>query len=221
LKEILKVIDDEVMAFELPRIYPITDTRLSGLSHTEQVRRLIDGGATLIQLREKSLDPRTFLTDAEAALKVAQKNGVKLIINDRVDIAMALGADGIHLGQTDLPPAIARRLVGPDSIIGFSTHNREQVLEAVTLPVNYVAFGPVFATATKRDPDAVAGLEGLASARSILADIPLVAIGGISSEKVLSVIQAGADSVAIISALISDPEQISANYQRFHANLSK
>jgi len=221
LKEILKVIDDEAMAFELPGIYPITDTRLSGLSHTEQVRRLIDGGATLIQLREKALEPRTFLPDAEAALKVAQKNGARLIINDRVDIAMALGADGIHLGQSDLPPAIARRLVGPNSIIGFSTHNREQVVEAATLPVNYVAFGPVFATATKHDPDPVAGLEGLASARSILGDIPLVAIGGISSEQIFSVIQAGADSVAIISALISDPERMAANYQRFHASLPK
>lgn len=221
MNEILKVIDDEAMTFELPRIYPITDTRLSGLSHTEQVRRLIDGGATLIQLREKTLEPRTFLPDAEVALKVAHKNGVKLIINDRVDIAMALGADGIHLGQSDLPPVVARRLVGGNSIIGFSTHNREQVLEAATLPVNYVAFGPVFTTATKRNPDPVAGLEGLGSVRSILGHIPLVAIGGISSEQIVSVIHAGADSVAIISALISDPERISANYQRFHANLSK
>jgi thiamine-phosphate pyrophosphorylase len=209
------------VTFQLPRIYPITDIRLSGLSHAEQVSRLIDGGATLIQLRDKTLEPRAFLKEAEAALKLARKSGVKLIINDRVDVALALSADGIHLGQADLPPAVARQLLGPDSIIGFSTHNREQVRAAATLPVDYVAFGPVFATATKADPEPVAGLEGLASARAILGEMPLVAIGGISSEQIGEAIQAGADSVAIISALISNPDEIATNFRRFVANLPK
>ena len=100
------------MSFKLPTVYPITDVQLSGLSHAEQVARLIAGGATLIQLREKHLAPHDFYRDAGAALRIARKHGVRLIINDRVDIALALGADGVHLGQTDLPPAAARHRTG-------------------------------------------------------------------------------------------------------------
>src|SRR5712691_2098275 len=99
------------MSFKLPAVYPITDVRLSGLSHAEQVAQLIEGGATLIQLREKDQAPRDFYRDAAAALSIAKQHDVQLIINDRVDIALALGADGVHLGQTDLPPAAARRLL--------------------------------------------------------------------------------------------------------------
>ncbi len=111
---------------DLPRIYPITDTRLSRLSHAEQVARLIEGGASLIQLRDKFSAPREFYRDAAAALQIAHAHGAKLIINDRVDIALALKADGVHLGQTDIPAAAARRLLGKEAIIGFSTHNPEQ-----------------------------------------------------------------------------------------------
>src|SRR5437762_3670766 len=115
-----------VMSLQLPRVYPITDRSISSLTHAEQVARLIEGGATFIQLREKTETPREFFADAAPALRVARDAGVTLLINDRVDIALALGADGVHLGQTDLPVIAARKLLGPKAIIGYSTHNLEQ-----------------------------------------------------------------------------------------------
>src|SRR5687768_5154472 len=134
----------------LPKIYPITDTRISGgLTHAEQVTRLRAGGARLIQLREKHLSPREFYHEAEAALAVARERNTRLIINDRADIALALGADGVHLGQDDLSPSAARRLLGPRFIIGYSTHSVAQAVEAARLPVDYVAVGPIFETGTK------------------------------------------------------------------------
>jgi thiamine-phosphate pyrophosphorylase len=192
----------------LPKIYPITDRRLSGLSHAEQVRRLGAGGATLVQLREKHLSPREFYREAEDALRVARESGVRLIINDRADIALALGADGVHLGQDDLPPAAARELLGERAVIGFSTHNEEQAREAIELPVDYIAIGPVFQTSSKENPDPVVGLEGLRRVRQIVGQIPLVAIGGVSAENAREVLAAGADSLAVISLLLGEPEQI-------------
>ena len=115
------------MSFHLPKIYPITDTALSSLSHTEQVKRLVAGGATLIQLREKNNSGRAFYADAADAIRIARLTGANVIINDRIDVALALGAYGVHLGQTDMPVTAARCLLGDDSIIGFSTHNIEQV----------------------------------------------------------------------------------------------
>src|SRR5215210_4723475 len=128
--------------FGPPKLYPITDVRLSGLSHAEQVARLGVGGATLVQLREKHLSPREFYDEAEESLGVARKLGMRLIINDRADIALALRADGVHLGQDDLQPEAARRLLGEEAIIGFSTHSLEQAREAARLPVDYIAIGP-------------------------------------------------------------------------------
>jgi thiamine-phosphate pyrophosphorylase len=206
--------------FKLPKIYPITDRRVSGLSHAEQVARLIDGGATLIQLRDKESSPADFLRQAESALSVAQKNNVRLIINDRVDIALAVSAEGVHVGQTDLPAEVARRLLGSESIIGISTHNLEQVKFASALPVDYVAFGPVFETVTKKDHEPVAGLNGLRSARAILGDRPLVAIGGINEANAAAAIEAGADSIALIAALLSDSGKIAERTQRILAFLS-
>ncbi len=110
------------MSFELPKLYPITDRRLSCLSHAEQVARLCEGGARVVQLREKHLSPRAFYGEAEEALKVARARGAKLIINDRADIALALGADGVHLGQDDMPPEAARALLGGGAIISLSMH---------------------------------------------------------------------------------------------------
>jgi thiamine-phosphate diphosphorylase len=114
------------MSFELPQLYPLTDAALSGLSHAEQVERLMDGGATLIQLREKDLSPVEFYRQAKAALGIARQRRVRIIINDRVDLALALRADGVHLGQSDLPPLAARRLLGENAIIGLSTHSADQ-----------------------------------------------------------------------------------------------
>ena len=132
------------MKFTLPKIYPITDRRISGLSHIGQVQRLIDGGATLIQIRDKDAAGGEFYTAAVEAIEYARSRGVTIIVNDRVDIGMASGADGVHLGQDDLPPEHARKLLGDNAIIGFSTHSVEQALDAIKLPVDYIAIGPIF-----------------------------------------------------------------------------
>ena len=194
---------------DLPKIYPITDTRISGLSHLEQVRRLANGGATFIQLRDKIAPAGEFFRTASRAVDFAKSVGLRIVINDRVDLAIALGADGVHLGQDDLPPIHARRLLGDERTIGFSTHTIEQVRAALELPVDYIAFGPIFGTSTKKNPDPVVGIDGLRSAREIAKDIPLVAIGGITRSNVAEVLSAGAHSAAIISDLLSDPDEIS------------
>ena len=209
------------MTFELPKLYAITDRRLSGLSHAEQVARLCEGGARVVQLREKHLSPREFYVEAEEALRVARARGVKLIINDRVDIALALGADGVHLGQDDMPPEAARSLLGEDAVIGFSTHSVEQAFAAARLPVDYIAIGPIFETKSKERPDPIVGLEGLRRVRAAVRVVPLVAIGGITRENGPSVLDSGADSVAVISALLSpkDPSKITRLTRDFLAVL--
>jgi thiamine-phosphate pyrophosphorylase len=210
------------MKIELPKLYPITDRRLSGLSHAEQVARLCEGGARLIQLREKYLSPKEFYREAEEALRVARACGARLVINDRADMALALGADGVHLGQDDLPPSAARALLGEDAIIGFSTHGVGQALEAARLPVDYVAIGPVFATTSKENPDPVVGLEGVRGVREGLpASLAVVAIGGITHERAGAVVRAGADSVAVIGALLTPgaPERITARTRELLAAL--
>lgn len=186
---------------KLPRVYPLTDVQLSGLSHAEQVRLLNLGGASLIQLREKQMPALEFYEQAKAA----QQLGVQLIINDRVDIALAVGAAGVHLGQDDLPPNAARELLGPRAIIGYSTHNVDQAIAAVKFSIDYLAVGPIFSTSTKTDTAPVLGLEGLRAVRQAIGQFPLVAIGGITEANAREVIDAGADSVAVISALISAP----------------
>lgn len=180
------------------RLYPLTDRRLSSLSHADQVSRLSEAGATLVQLREKTLTSLAFYREAAAALVVARERGVRIIINDRVDIAAALQADGVHLGQDDLPPAAARRLLGPQAIIGFSTHSLGQAQFAATMPVDYIAIGPIFETSTKDTPDPPIGLQGLSLVRQVLGQIPLVAIGGITARNRQEVLDAGADAVAVI-----------------------
>jgi thiamine-phosphate pyrophosphorylase len=200
--------------FDLPKIYPITDTRLSGLSHAEQVARLIEGGASLIQLREKHATPREFYREAAAALKVARDHLVGLIINDRVDIALALKADGVHLGQTDMPAEAARRLLGKEAIIGFSTHNLEQAKLAKALPVDYMAFGPVFPTSSKENPDPITGLEALREISSLKGSMPLVAIGGIGFENAAEALKSGADALALIAELVADAPRIAENMRK-------
>lgn len=199
------------MTLDLPRVYPITDTRLSGLSHAQQVARLIAGGATLIQLRDKDAAPQEFYREAAAALQIARDHDARLIINDRVDIALALKADGVHLGQTDLPVEAARRLLGKGAIIGFSTHNLQQAKSATAMPVDYIAFGPVFQTSSKVNPDPVAGLSALREVGAIIGSLPLVAIGGITIGSAPQVLRAGADAVAMIAELLADPLKIEEN----------
>ena len=193
------------MTFRLPKIYPITDSSLTGLSHAEQVRRLALGGAKVIQLREKQLTGAALYDSAFEAVAVAREHGVHLVINDRVDIAMSVGADGVHIGQDDLSPAVARKLLGAKPILGYSTHNLAQAREALTFPIDYIAIGPVFSTSTKTDTAPTVGLEGVAEVRKAIGLVPLVAIGGITEMNAASVLAAGADSVALISALLADP----------------
>jgi thiamine-phosphate pyrophosphorylase len=199
------------MAF--PKLYPITDIRLSRLSHAQQVERFAAGGATLIQLREKIASPRRFYEDALEAMRVAKSLNVQIIINDRVDIAIAVDADGVHLGQDDLPPEKARVLLGENRIIGYSTHDVKQAVAADSMPIDYVAIGPVFQTSTKENPDPVVGLEALRLIKSQITK-PLVAIGGITFEEAPSVLQAGADSLAIISDLFST-DDITSRVQEY------
>jgi thiamine-phosphate pyrophosphorylase len=207
--------------FRLPRVYPLTDAGLSGLRHAEQVKLLSLGGASLVQLREKQSSALQFYEEAKAAMSVAEVSGVRLIINDRVDIALAVGAHGVHLGQDDMPPEAARRLLGLSAIIGYSTHDLEQARKAVALPIDYLAFGPIFATSTKHDTSPVVGIEGLRAVRSVVGDFPLVAIGGISAANAESVMDAGADCVAVISALISEPTRITEATRNLIENLSR
>ena len=198
------------MSFDLPKFYAITDTRVSGLSHGAQVTRLAAGGAKLIQVREKHLSSRAFYDEACDALRIARELGVKLLINDRVDIALALDADGVHLGQTDLPAESARRLLGPNAIIGLSLHSEEQARRAPLSAVDYLAAGPVFATKSKDNPDPVLGIDGLRAIRTVIGKMPLVAIGGIDHRNAFEVLHSGADAIASISAVLANPNGIEA-----------
>jgi thiamine-phosphate pyrophosphorylase len=210
------------MKFELPQLYPITDRRLSGLTHAGQVARLCEGGARLVQLREKHLSPREFYMEVLEALKVARSFGAALIVNDRVDVALSVWADGVHLGQDDMPPEAARTLLGEGKIVGFSTHSVEQASAAARLPVDYIAVGPVFDTSSKENPDPVVGLEGLRRVRAAVgSSVRLVAIGGVTAESAPSVLEAGADSVAVIGALLNipDPSEITRRTRDFLARL--
>lgn len=185
-----------------PFLYAIVDAeRLGGRPAGAASEALARGGAAIVQLRAKRVPDRRLFELSEDARDGARRGGALFVVNDRPDIARMVGADGVHLGQDDLPPADARRLLGADAVIGHSTHSLAQLRAAVAGPVDYVALGPIFATATKADAEAVVGLEALRSARA-LTDLPLVAIGGIDRERAAQAFAAGADGVAVISALL-------------------
>ena len=174
------------------------------------------GGARLLQIRAKHLGAGPFLDLVQLVAPLAAAAGATLIVNDRVDVARTAGL-GVHLGQTDLPVVDARRLLGPDAVIGRSTHTPAELEAALAEPITYVAYGPVFATATKADPDAVVGLEAVRAAARRAADAgrPLVAIGGITLATARSVTSAGATAVAVISDLLRGPEEPEARCRRF------
>lgn len=182
-----------------PRLYALTDASAPH-SHLEQVREYAYAGVRIIQVRDKLASSRALYETVVAALEITRPRGVRLIVNDRVDIALAAGADGVHVGQDDLPAEAAREILGPLAIIGISSHSLAQARLAAEQPVDYVAFGPIFATTTKANPDPVVGLEGLSTVRAEI-ELPLVAIGGITLEKAPAVFAAGADSVAVVSDL--------------------
>jgi len=193
----------------LPRLYPIIDPALlSGQGDQAAriaafARELVKGGATLIQYRSKTGSGRQMLSDARE-LRRALGAEVRLIMNDRADLCLTAGFDGVHVGQEDLSPESARGIVGDRLWVGVSTHSIAQVVRADQTSADYIAIGPVFATASKQNPDPVVGLEGVRSARTATRK-PLVAIGGLTRVNAASVIQAGADSVAVISDLVHDP----------------
>jgi thiamine-phosphate pyrophosphorylase len=187
----------------IPKLYAITHAG-GGLSHVAQVERFAAAGVRLIQIRDKRAHGRELYEITVAALKAAEPHGARVVVNDRVDVAVAANAHGVHLGQEDLPAAVAREMLGPWAILGVSTHTVEQAAEAARLPVDYVAIGPVFHTATKDNPDPVVGLKGVAAAREVVGQA-LVAIGGIALDTARSVLEAGADSVAVVSDLRAGP----------------
>jgi thiamine-phosphate pyrophosphorylase len=185
---------------KLPKLYAITDRQLSNCSHEEIVRKMLTGRARMIQLRDKEASSRELLDAARACLKRTRAAKAKLIINDRVDVALTSDADGVHLGQTDLAVEEAREILGKEKIIGISTHSIEQFRAALGTSADYIAIGPIYPTRTKENHDPVVGLELIREAKK-LADRPIVAIGGITLDRAPEIIEAGADSVAVISAL--------------------
>lgn len=189
----------------MPKLYAITDRQLSNSTNEEIVRQLLVGGARWIQLRDKEANAREIFDDARRCLPLVNGAGGKLIVNDRVDVALTAEADGVHLGQEDLAVEEAREILGPHKIIGLSTHNLEQFQAALETSADYIAIGPIYETKTKENPSPVVGLELLREAKR-LADRPLVAIGGITHARAREVLAAGADSLAIISALYPWPE---------------
>ncbi len=197
----------------LPKIYSITDKRLSGISNLEQCKRLIEGGSKFIQIRDKTARSDEFFESAKRITALASEHNVTIIVNDRVDIALTVGTDGVHLGQDDLPVSKARQILGNDAIIGLSTHTVQQAIAALDQPIDYLAIGPVFATNTKQNPDKVVGLEGVRRVRDVIGDFPLAAIGGINRENLEDILDAGADSVAIVSGILSKPDEISSKFR--------
>jgi thiamine-phosphate pyrophosphorylase len=191
----------------LPRLYPILDTSCFPDTRRlfEAAEELAAAGCTLLQYRNKSGNARQMLDQARE-LKSRLGPSVKLIMNDRADLCLAAQYDGLHVGQDDLLPESARLIIGsgPTRWLGVSTHNPEQLAEADKTSADYLAIGPIFATSSKANPDPVVGLAGLRRARE-LTPKPLVAIGGITRASARSVIEAGADSVAVISDLLRDP----------------
>jgi thiamine-phosphate pyrophosphorylase len=183
------------------RLYLVTDqSLLRGRPLADVVAAAVQGGVSCVQLREKNLGTRDFLAQALLLKKLLAPLRVPLVINDRIDIALACGADGVHLGQSDLPVAEARRLLPPEVFIGWSVERMDEVLQSAALPVDYLGVSPVFATPTKTDTARAWGLDGLAQVRAATR-LPLVAIGGIHAGNARDVLRAGADGLAVVSAL--------------------
>jgi len=187
-------------------LYVITDAKLScGRSHLEVIRAAIAGGATIVQYREKEGTTRQLVKEAHALRELTRQNGVLFIVNDRVDVALAVDADGVHVGQDDMPAILARRLMGPGKIVGVSATNLEEALQAERDGADYIGAGPIFATPTKPDAAPPMGLDGLAEiCRRV--SVPVVAIGGINEDNATAVIEAGADGVAVVSAIVAAPD---------------
>jgi thiamine-phosphate pyrophosphorylase len=203
----------------LPRLYAIVDS--SAHESPEDLFAFADAlgeaGCTLLQYRNKSGNARVMLEQARELLRRSRARvpapHVRLIMNDRADLCLAADFGGVHVGQDDLSAESVRKIIGPDRWLGVSTHNPEQLLDADHTPADYLAIGPVFATSSKDKPDPVVGLEGVRRARQLTRK-PLVAIGGITRANAASVIDAGADSVAVISDLLREPRKSAEDFFR-------
>jgi thiamine-phosphate pyrophosphorylase len=190
-------------------VYLVTDRAFSlGRSTLEIVQAAVHGGISVVQLREKDLCTRDFYVEATRIREFLRPVRIPLIINDRIDIALAVDADGVHLGQEDMPIKIARKILGPDRIIGLSVNRPDEINEETFEFADYLAISPVFSTATKQDITRPWGLEGLREARG-LTDLPLVAIGSMKAANAREVVMAGADCVAVVTGIVSadDPAE--------------
>ncbi|MGE5257746.1 MAG: thiamine phosphate synthase [Hyphomicrobiales bacterium] len=189
-------------------LYLVTDRGLSrGRATLDIVRAAVRGGVTCVQLREKTCSTREFIAEALAIRDFLKSHDIPLIINDRVDVALAVGADGVHLGQTDMPLAMARSVLGRSHIIGISAESLRDAAEAEAGGADYLGVSPIFATATKTDTAAPLSLEGLRAIRRTV-KLPLIAIGGVGASNAADVMASGADGVAVVSAIVTaaDPE---------------
>jgi len=192
--------------FEVTGIYLVTDRAMCGKRPVfEVVAEAVRGGVRMVQVREKELSTRAFIDEARRIKEVLAPLRVPLIINDRVDVALAVGADGVHLGQNDMPPKEARKIMGEEAIIGLSVETWEDVLKAEAEEVNYLGVSPIFPTPTKTDTKGVWGIEGLRRIREFSRH-PLVAIGGLKVDNMIPVLEAGADAIAVVSAICAAPD---------------
>jgi thiamine-phosphate pyrophosphorylase len=188
----------------LPRFYPILDPEIAarhGIAPIAAAEQILEGGAKILQFRHKGFYSREVFAQLERVAHLCRDAGALFVVNDRADLAALTGA-ALHLGQDDLPPSAARKIVGTQTLIGFSTHNETQLRAAAAEPANYLALGPIFGTSSKNNPDPVVGIDELRRLRP-LSDRPLVAIGSITLANAHSVLTAGADSVAIIGDLFA------------------
>lgn len=191
---------------DLPALYVILDPSVSGDGTLAAVlREAAEAGARLFQYRNKTGSMRAAYADALPLRRLAAELGAAFIVNDRCDLALAVEADGVHLGQSDLPYEDARRVMGPGKLIGLSAHTAEQVQDAERLQPDYIGFGPIFKPLSKKDHDSIVGIEGLRTARR-LTRLPIYGIGGIQREQVPRVLEAGANGIAVISAVASAPD---------------
>lgn len=203
----------------LPRLYPILDRACFADADAllAAAEELLAGGVTLFQYRNKNGSTRQMLDEARS-LRERLRSRAQLFMNDRADLAVAAGCVGVHVGQDDLSPEGARRVIGPELRLGVSTHNAEQLAAADGTSADYLAIGPVFTTSSKEKPDPVVGLEGVRQARRLTRK-PLVAIGGITRTNVRSVIEAGADTVAVIADLLGEPRKSAEDFFRIFSHV--
>jgi thiamine-phosphate pyrophosphorylase len=189
----------------LPRLYVILDAALLTVPETECAQKVVDAGVRILQYRNKRASARELFESSKRLSSLLIPQGVTFVVNDRADVASAAEASGVHVGVEDLGAGAARSLIGTGKLLGVSTHTLEQFKQAVATSADYVAVGPVFSTSTKANPDPVVGIEFIGRVRR-LTDKPIVAIGGITLERAVEVLQRGADSVAVISDILLAPD---------------